>query len=78
MSSRPTHCLVTPLLTPCIALWALRKLNALFTSVETCMMPNHRLERAVTLGWVRAANALRYFALASRRTRLRAASQLHR
>ena len=42
------------------------------------MPSNHRLERAVGRGGWRAASALRYFALASRWTRLRAAAQPHR
>jgi hypothetical protein len=40
--------------------------------------PNHRLERAVVGGWLYAASALRYCALASRGTRWRAAAQPHR
>jgi hypothetical protein len=39
---------------------------------------NHRLERAVRRSGWRAASALRYLALASRWTRLRAAAQAHR
>jgi hypothetical protein len=39
---------------------------------------NHRLERTVTRGWLCAASTPRYFALASRRTRLRAAAKPHR
>jgi dihydrofolate reductase len=40
--------------------------------------PNPRLERTVRRGWWRATSALRYFALASRWMRLRAAAQAHR
>jgi len=42
------------------------------------MRANNRLERTVTRLWWRAASALRYFALASRWMRLRAAAQAHR
>jgi hypothetical protein len=42
------------------------------------VLPNPRLERAVTRGWLCAANALRYFALASHWAGLRAAAQPHR
>lgn len=40
------------------------------------MTPNHRLERAATGRWWRAASALRYCALASPWTRLRPALNL--
>ena len=42
------------------------------------LLPNHRFERAVTWRWLCAASALRYSALASHWTRLRAAAQPHR
>jgi hypothetical protein len=42
------------------------------------VLPNHRLERAVTRQWLCTASALRYVALASHWTRLRAAAQPHR
>jgi uncharacterized protein YuzE len=42
------------------------------------LLPNHRFERAVTRRWLCAASALRYSALTSHWTRLRAAAQPHR
>jgi hypothetical protein len=78
-SSRPTHCLVTPLLMRCIARWVSKKERALFTSVDVWMIPaiglsDRRLATSLSQGG-KSMIGINQFRLSSANLRV---AQLHR